>query len=216
MMKVEERQLRKFFNPEMISFKVVDSGVDVHRKPFVEIKPYVSTMTAIKRLDAVFGIHRWKTELAADGKTIVGISIESNGVFVTKHNTVKFLEDQLPGALELGIGRYLFDVKPFVVEASTDKEYGTESCTTPERVRLYYSKPTLPKEYLKPNKITPKQSKQIDDLVEEIGKDTKEYLENLGVNSFSQLDESEAVLVIGQLEKALKKNVVSDEMGNSL
>ncbi len=201
----EQRQLLKHWKKQYIKFKVLGSDVDSIGKPFVKVIPYISSMETTAFLDNAFSPDRWKNKLGSDG-VLRGLSIKIGDSFITKYNTSPIIGDELPGAKEWGIGRYLHDIEPILAECSFEKKEGyNKTCSTYTRRKIYWKYPVLPKEYQEHELVSKKDLEVIIDLVKKIDRDSKEYLEHLGVNSLSQLYDHEAEEVISTLEKILKK-----------
>ncbi len=200
----EKRQLQKRWSHEHIDFKVINSDVNSMGKPFVEVLPYIPGIRVMAFLDEQFGYDRWKNAYVGDGK-LAGLSIEISGKFVTKFNTVDLIGDELPGAIEWGIGRYLRGIEPISAECSFEKKEGFDkTCSTHSRQKIYWKYPDLPKRYQEYDLVSKKDLEIIVDLVDKIDKDPKTYLEHLGVKNFSKLYVHEANEIIRALNGILK------------
>lgn len=126
------KKLQAPFDPSDIEWKPQTSGISAGGKAYVLAVPYITNRAIQKRLDDVFGVFGWENSYqpAPDGKGFLcGITIHSNGQSVTKwdgsENTkIEPLKGGLSGsmkraAVQLGIGRYLYELPEFWAEAKT-------------------------------------------------------------------------------------------------
>lgn len=123
-------------------------------KDYAFALPFVDARAVMNRLDAVVGPGNWQNAYAAgpSGGNLCGISLKVNGEWITKWDGAENTDfEETKGGLSSafkraavlwGIGRYLYNVDPPVVEVEV-----SQSARGKQNIRML-SKPLLPKEFL--------------------------------------------------------------------
>jgi len=134
-MDYELELLDKPFRANEVEFRIQSTG-EVNNKRWAMALCYITNRAIMKRLDLVFGKLNWKNEYkqAPNGGVLCGISVLSNGEWVTKwdgadNTEVEAIKGGLSGsmkrtAVQWGIGRYLYDLENNFVECSEQRVDG--------------------------------------------------------------------------------------------
>jgi len=162
--------LQEPFNPDDIEWRAQSCGVKKNGDPFVRALAYVTNRAIQQRLDEVFGVFGWQNKYmkSPDGKgTICGIAFKAGDEWVTKWdgaqdkvnkntNVIDPVKTSLSNsmkraAVQLGIGRYLYDLDAFwavcvLVDSKWDvtHNHASKKFDNGQTVHLNWQNPELP------------------------------------------------------------------------
>lgn len=130
-------KLKEPFSQKDIEWRVSRAGAANNGKPWAFVLAYVTNRAIMDRLDEVFGIAGWKNEFkqAPEGGILCGISFKHEGEWITKWDGAENTSiDAVKGGLsssmkrcgvQLGIGRYLYNLTENFAVITQDKKIGT-------------------------------------------------------------------------------------------
>lgn len=145
-----------------IEWKSQTVGVSAGGNPYVLAVPYVTNRAIQKRLDEVFGVFGWENvyKPSTDGKGyLCGITVHVENKSVTKWDgadctTIEPLKGGLSNsmkraAVQLGIGRYLYNLPEFWAECKTTNSYrddygNVSKAKGPNKVLVAWKNPSMP------------------------------------------------------------------------
>ena len=157
MIEYDLKQLDNPFKPSDIEWRVQQMGWN-GEKPWAMVLAYVTNRAIMMRLDDVFGKMNWQNiyKEAPCGGVLCGISVKSNGEWVTKwdgaeNTAVEATKGGLSGAMkrcavQWGIGRYLYNLEVGFADCSATKVEGfTSAYDAKTKKKYFWNTPRLPK-----------------------------------------------------------------------
>lgn len=147
-------KLQNFFEPQDVEWRVQRSSKKGD-KSYAVVLPYITSRAIMERLDLVVGPANWKNEFYEwKGKGVkCGISIKVGDEWVTKYDGADdtnfeatkggFSDSMKRAAVQWGIGRYLYDLDPKVVEVTSQK--GDNFVNDKDKgITGYWNNPVIP------------------------------------------------------------------------
>jgi hypothetical protein len=148
------KKLQNYFKPQDVEWRVQRS-TKKGDKAYAVVLPYINNRAIMERLDEVVGPQNWKNEFYEwKGKGVkCGISVRVGDEWITKYDGADdtnfeatkggFSDSMKRAAVQWGIGRYLYDLEPKVVEISNQK--GDNYVNDKDKgVTGYWSNPLMP------------------------------------------------------------------------
>ena len=131
-----QQQLQDPFAASEVEWRVQMAGLKQDGSPYAMVIPYITSRAVQDRLDKVFGVMGWTNEFkaGADGGVLCGLTVRWQGQTVIKwdgaENTniepVKggISDSMKRAAVQLGIGRYLYDLPVYYAVCFTKTNMG--------------------------------------------------------------------------------------------
>jgi hypothetical protein len=215
------RELKQPFKKEDLEWRVQASDKMHDGRVWCRVIAYVTNRAIQSRLDNIFGVFGWQNEYKPSPNmsgTLCGISVNYNGVWVTKWDgaedtAIEATKGGLSGsmkraAVQWGIGRYLYDVEAEYATVISPDDFKKlqrhekdkyEKAKLKDRSFFYWKPPTLPERFQPKKHVQPSVMKTIVELAEDTQTDIKAICDNFGVDELHDMYTDEAGTAVQML-----------------
>lgn len=152
--------LQRPFDAKDIEWRIGQCGEKKNGEIWAKALAYLTNRAVMNRLDEVFGLDGWKNEfrqmtIGESAGVLCGLSVKVDGEWITKWDGAQvsdmepfkggISDSQKRAAVQLGIGRYLYNLDATFVETSLTKGQGEWNyATTKDKKVFHWKTPALP------------------------------------------------------------------------